>query len=80
MKYVHSIACWLIRFLCNRCLCSVSKIAGKGAGVVEHLIQFFYKRLDTQAVENNQVSCWNILMHNNLGRHNSNYMLSCCKA
>ncbi|KAI9089244.1 hypothetical protein K1719_029523 [Acacia pycnantha] len=39
---------------CIRCLCFVSKIAGKGAGVVEHLIQVFFKRLDTQAVENNQ--------------------------
>ncbi|KAI9121027.1 hypothetical protein K1719_008060 [Acacia pycnantha] len=39
---------------CIKCLCSVGKIAGKGAGVVEHLIQVFFKRLDTQAVENNQ--------------------------
>lgn len=39
---------------CIKCLCSVSKIAGKGAAVVEHLIQVFFKRLDTQAVENNQ--------------------------
>lgn len=41
----------------NRCLCAVSKIAGKGAAVVEYLIQVFYKRLDAQAVDNKQVGC-----------------------
>lgn len=46
----------LIYIFFNRCLCSVSKMAGKGAAVVEHLIQVFFKRLDTQAVDNKQVS------------------------
>jgi cohesin loading factor subunit SCC2 len=39
----------------HRCLCSVGKIAGKGAIVIEHLIQVFFKRLDTQPVDNKQV-------------------------
>ncbi|KAI4346656.1 hypothetical protein L6164_007534 [Bauhinia variegata] len=37
-----------------KCLCSVSKMAGKGAAVIEHLIQVFSKRLDAQAVDNKQ--------------------------
>ncbi|KAF3444847.1 hypothetical protein FNV43_RR14540 [Rhamnella rubrinervis] len=39
---------------CIKCLCSVSKVAGKGATVVEYLIQVFFKRLDAQAVDNKQ--------------------------
>lgn len=38
-----------------RCLCAVSKVAGKGATVVEYLIQVFYKRLDAEEVDNQQV-------------------------
>lgn len=38
-----------------RCLCSVSKVAGKGAGIVEYLIQLFYKRLDALGFDNKQV-------------------------
>nr|GLL18743.1 nipped-B-like protein isoform X1 [Ipomoea trifida] len=32
---------------CIKCLCSVSKVAGKGATVVEYLVQLFYRRLDS---------------------------------
>ncbi|CAJ2665786.1 unnamed protein product [Trifolium pratense] len=40
---------------CIKCLCSMSKIAGKGATAVQHLIQVFFKCLeDTQAVVNKQ--------------------------
>ena len=39
----------------HRCLCSAGKIAGKGAIVIEHLIQVFFKRLDAQPVDNKQV-------------------------
>ncbi|KAK7266529.1 hypothetical protein RIF29_19175 [Crotalaria pallida] len=39
---------------CIKCLCSVSKMAGKGAAVVEHLIQVFFKCLDIEAVDNKQ--------------------------
>ncbi|BFG26567.1 hypothetical protein CerSpe_128410 [Prunus speciosa] len=39
---------------CIKCLCAVSKVAGKGAAIVENLIQLFYKRLDAQAVDNKQ--------------------------
>lgn len=39
----------------NRCLCALSKVAGKGATVVEHLIQVFFKLLEAQAVDNKQV-------------------------
>ncbi|CAK9324104.1 unnamed protein product [Citrullus colocynthis] len=40
---------------CIKCLCSLSKIAGKGAWVVEYLIQVFFKRLDSQGVDNKQL-------------------------
>ncbi|XP_050381632.1 sister chromatid cohesion protein SCC2 isoform X1 [Argentina anserina] len=39
---------------CIKCLCAVSKVAGKGAAVVEYLIQVFYKRLDAEEVDNQQ--------------------------
>ncbi|XP_073147222.1 sister chromatid cohesion protein SCC2 isoform X2 [Henckelia pumila] len=39
---------------CIKCLCSVGKIAGKGALVVEYLIQLFYKRLDALGFDNKQ--------------------------
>ena len=40
----------------RRCLCSVSKLSGKGVSVVEHLLQFFLKRLEAHGSDNNQVS------------------------
>lgn len=46
-------------FNCCRCLCSVSKVAGKGSSVVEYLIQVFFKHLDSQGFENKQVSSLN---------------------
>ncbi|KAE9612620.1 putative chromatin regulator PHD family [Lupinus albus] len=39
---------------CIKCLCSVSKMVGKGAAIVEHLIHVFSKCLDTEAVDNKQ--------------------------
>ncbi|XP_050894862.1 sister chromatid cohesion protein SCC2 [Lathyrus oleraceus] len=39
---------------CIKCLRSMSKIAGKGVDVIEHLIQVFFKCLDTQAIVNKQ--------------------------
>ncbi|XP_047165717.1 sister chromatid cohesion protein SCC2 isoform X1 [Vigna umbellata] len=39
---------------CIKCLCSASKMSGKGAVVVEQLVQFFFKCLDTTAVDNKQ--------------------------
>ncbi|CAH8386778.1 unnamed protein product [Eruca vesicaria subsp. sativa] len=41
---------------CVRCLCSVSKLVGKGVSVVEHLLQFFFKRLESQGADNNQIA------------------------
>ncbi|KAL0647848.1 hypothetical protein Bca4012_046139 [Brassica carinata] len=41
---------------CVRCLCSVSKLSGKGVSVVEHLLQFFLKRLEAQGSDNNQIA------------------------
>lgn len=47
---------WLVQTLqILRCLCSVSKLAGQGVSVVEHLLQFFFKRLEAQGSDNNQV-------------------------
>lgn len=43
-------------FVCHsRCLCSLNKLAGKGASLVEYLIQVFFKRLDGLGIENKQV-------------------------
>ncbi|KAL3526568.1 hypothetical protein ACH5RR_011224 [Cinchona calisaya] len=39
---------------CIKCLCSVSKVAGKGANLVKYLIQLFFKRLDALGFDNNQ--------------------------
>ncbi|KAJ8530616.1 hypothetical protein K7X08_023497 [Anisodus acutangulus] len=39
---------------CIKCLCSVSKVAGKGSTIVEHLIQLFFKRLDALGFSNKQ--------------------------
>ncbi|KAL2552247.1 PHD finger family protein [Forsythia ovata] len=39
---------------CIKCLCSVSKVAGKGSSIVEYLIQLFYKRLDALGFDNKQ--------------------------
>ncbi|XP_019090431.1 PREDICTED: nipped-B-like protein B [Camelina sativa] len=41
---------------CVRCLCSVSKLAGKGVSIVEHLLQFFFKRLEAQGSDNTQIA------------------------
>ncbi|XP_057993435.1 sister chromatid cohesion protein SCC2-like isoform X2 [Hevea brasiliensis] len=40
-----------------RCLCSLSGVAGKGAAVVEYLIQVFFKRLDALGTDNKQLLC-----------------------
>lgn len=42
-----------------RCLCSLGKVAGKAASVIEYLIQVFFKRLDTQPADNKQVGGYN---------------------
>ncbi|OVA07915.1 zinc finger protein [Macleaya cordata] len=39
---------------CIKCLCSLSKIAGKGGILVEYLIQVFLKRLDSLGVDAKQ--------------------------
>ncbi|KAF2313653.1 hypothetical protein GH714_012604 [Hevea brasiliensis] len=39
---------------CIKCLCSLSRVAGKGAAVVEYLIQVFFKRLDALGTDNKQ--------------------------
>ncbi|KAF5176531.1 hypothetical protein FRX31_033882, partial [Thalictrum thalictroides] len=38
-----------------RCLCSLSKVVGKGASVVEDLIQLFLKRLQSIGLDNKQL-------------------------
>ncbi|KAL0450479.1 UNVERIFIED_CONTAM: Sister chromatid cohesion protein SCC2 [Sesamum latifolium] len=39
---------------CIKCLCSAGKVSGKGANVVEYLIQLFFKRLDALGLDNKQ--------------------------
>lgn len=41
--------------LLSRCLCSLSKIAGKGGYLVEYLVQIFFKHLLTPNFDNKQV-------------------------
>ncbi|CAI0388147.1 unnamed protein product [Linum tenue] len=40
---------------CIKCLCTLSKVSGKGASVIEFLIQVFFRRLDAQTIENKQL-------------------------
>nr|XP_010923594.1 sister chromatid cohesion protein SCC2 isoform X2 [Elaeis guineensis] len=40
---------------CIKCLCSLCKIAGKGTGLVEHLIQIFSKHLQGPNFDNKQL-------------------------
>lgn len=40
---------------CIRCLCSLSKIAGNGASLVENLIMFFFRKLDVPSYDNKQL-------------------------
>ncbi|KAI8548414.1 hypothetical protein RHMOL_Rhmol07G0271800 [Rhododendron molle] len=40
----------------RRCLCSLSRVAGKGSAVVEYLIQVFFKHLDALGFDNKQFS------------------------
>ncbi|KAL1338205.1 sister chromatid cohesion protein SCC2 [Arachis hypogaea] len=42
---------------CIKCLCSVSNIGSKGAAVVEHLIQVFYKCLDNKQQVGRSLFC-----------------------
>ncbi|XP_010259396.1 PREDICTED: nipped-B-like protein isoform X2 [Nelumbo nucifera] len=39
---------------CIKCLCSLSKVAGKDATLVEYLIQVFFKRLEALGTDNKQ--------------------------
>ncbi|XP_042498933.1 sister chromatid cohesion protein SCC2-like isoform X2 [Macadamia integrifolia] len=39
---------------CIKCLCSLCKVAGEGASLVEYLIQVFLKRLDDFGIDNKQ--------------------------
>ncbi|XP_076883333.1 sister chromatid cohesion protein SCC2-like [Bidens hawaiensis] len=40
---------------CIKCLCSISKVSGNGASVVGHLMQLFFKRLDSLGFNNIQL-------------------------
>ncbi|KAJ6795400.1 nipped-B-like protein [Iris pallida] len=40
---------------CVRCLCSLSKIAGKGASLVEYLILLFFRHLQGSNIDNKQL-------------------------
>ncbi|WCJ25615.1 PHD finger family protein [Euphorbia peplus] len=42
---------------CIKCLCSLTRVAVKGAGVIEYLIQIFFKRLEGLATDNKQTVC-----------------------
>ncbi|KAK9107321.1 hypothetical protein Syun_023332 [Stephania yunnanensis] len=39
---------------CIKCLCTLSKVAGKGCSIIKNLIEFYLKRLDTLTVDNKQ--------------------------
>ncbi|KAK9116525.1 hypothetical protein Sjap_015472 [Stephania japonica] len=39
---------------CIKCLCTLSKVAGKGCSIIRNLIEFYLKRLDTLTVDNKQ--------------------------
>ncbi|KAK4768597.1 hypothetical protein SAY87_003738 [Trapa incisa] len=45
---------------CIKCLCSVTKVAGKGSVAIEYLIQLFFKHLYNHGAENKQQLGWSI--------------------
>ncbi|KAL1205894.1 Sister chromatid cohesion protein SCC2 [Cardamine amara subsp. amara] len=61
---------------CVRCLCSVSKLAGKGVSIVEHLLQFFFKRLEAQGTDNKQIAGRSLFCLGLLIRHGNSLISS----
>ncbi|XP_010550011.1 PREDICTED: nipped-B-like protein B isoform X2 [Tarenaya hassleriana] len=59
---------------CIRCLCSVSKVARKGASVVEHLLHLFFKRLEIQGPINPQLAGRSLFCLGLLIRHGNTLM------
>lgn len=50
----------------SRCLCSLSKIAGKGSSIVEYLIHIFFKHLQGSGSDNMQVTIFSLVAKLNL--------------
>lgn len=62
---------------CIKCLCSVSKVAGKGASVIEYLIQVFFKRLGAIGVDNKQQVGRSLFCVGLLIRYGNSLLSSC---
>ncbi|XP_058080840.1 sister chromatid cohesion protein SCC2 isoform X2 [Magnolia sinica] len=62
---------------CIRCLCSLSKIAGKGATLVEYLIQVFFKRLESLGADNKQQVGRSLFCLGLLVRYGNELMVTC---
>ncbi|XP_047314760.1 sister chromatid cohesion protein SCC2 [Impatiens glandulifera] len=65
---------------CIKCLCSINKIAGKGATVVEYLVQVFFKRLDALGFENKQQVGRSLFCVGLLIRYGSSLLSSYCSS
>lgn len=62
---------------CIKCLCSLNKIAGKGASLVEYLIQVFFKRLDGLGIDNKQQVGRSVFCLGLLVRYGNALMVTC---
>ncbi|KAF6165155.1 hypothetical protein GIB67_000739 [Kingdonia uniflora] len=60
-----------------KCLCSLSKVAGKGATLVEYLIQVFLKYLDTLGADNKQQIGRNVFCLGLLIRYGNELLVAC---
>ncbi|XXG63462.1 hypothetical protein AAC387_Pa05g1653 [Persea americana] len=62
---------------CIKCLCSLNKISGKGASLVEYLIQVFFKRLEGPGIENKQQVGRSLFCLGLLVRYGNALMVAC---
>uniref|UniRef100_A0A1D1Z324 Sister chromatid cohesion protein n=1 Tax=Anthurium amnicola TaxID=1678845 RepID=A0A1D1Z324_9ARAE len=62
---------------CIKCLCSLCKIAGKGAGLVEYLIQVFFKHLHGSNTDNKQLLGRSMFCLGVLVRYGKELMITC---
>ncbi|XP_077223251.1 PHD finger family protein isoform X2 [Tasmannia lanceolata] len=60
-----------------KCLCSLGKIAGKGASLVEYLVQIFFKRLDGLGVDNKQQVLRSLFCLGVLIRYGNDLIVNC---
>ncbi|XP_065855579.1 sister chromatid cohesion protein SCC2 isoform X2 [Euphorbia lathyris] len=61
---------------CIKCLCSLTRVALKGGGVIEYLIQIFFKRLEVLATDNKQLVCRSLFCQGLLIRYGNSLVVT----